>query len=322
MKPILAKNITELIKEEYQNITGIVISDKNEIIYENYFQGYKKEDTVHIASVTKSIISILIGIAIDKGLIKSIQQPLIDYFPNYTLKKREKVLPHITIEQVLTMTAPYKFKYEPYTKVYASEDWTKSALDLLGGKKLSEDFKYTTVGIQVLSGLICNATGSSVLDFATKHLFLPLEINPPKPIRIHTKDEHFAFLKNKHVHGWVTDPKGVNTSGWGICLTTRDVAKIGQLYLKEGKWNNQQLVSSNWIQKSTITHSQWNDKSYGYLWWVINPNTYAAIGDSGNIILVDKKLELVIAITSSFKPRAKDRITLITEKIIPNLHLY
>ncbi|QDO94217.1 hypothetical protein FNB79_09595 [Formosa sediminum] len=123
------------------------------------------------------------------------------------------------------------------------------------------------------------------------------------------------------MHGWVIDPKCVNTSGWGICLTTRDIAKIGQLYLKEGKWNNQQLVPSNWIRESTIAHSQWNNKSYGYLWWVINRNTYAAIGDSGNIILVEKKLELVFAITSSFKPRAKDRIALITEKIIPYLNL-
>ena len=167
----------------------------------------------------------LIGIAIDKGSIKSLEQNVLDFFPEYEIKKRKKIIQKVTIKHLLTMTAPYKYKYEPYTKVYSSEDWTKSVLGLLGGKTLSGNFKYTTIGIQVLSGILTKATGDSVLHFATKNLSKPLNIKAPFNVRIHNKEEHFAFLKDKYVSGWITDLKGVNTSGWGLSFT-RDMAKI------------------------------------------------------------------------------------------------
>ncbi|MEE9362249.1 MAG: serine hydrolase [Cellulophaga sp.] len=319
----LSKELIELIQKDYDNIAGIVIYENNEITFENYFHGYKKKDTIHIASVTKSVLSILVGIAIDKGLISNLEQNVLDFFPEYETKKREKTIQQVTLRHLLTMTAPYKFKSEPYTKVYSSEDWTKAVLGLLGGKTLSGDFKYTTIGIQVLSGLLIKATGKSVLDFATENLFSPLGIKAPDNFRIHNKEEHFAFLKNKYVKGWVIDPKGTNTSGWGLTLTTRDIAKIGQLYLNKGKWNNHQILSSKWIKESTKKHSQWNDLAYGYLWWIIDGEEnkcFAAIGDGGNIVYVDTPSDTVIAITSQFKPRAKDRIELIRKYIVPQLN--
>lgn len=317
----LPKELIELIKSEYDNISGIVIKKSGNTIYENYFHDYNTNDTIHIASVTKSIVSILVGIAIDKGYIKSIEQNILDFFPDYIIKKREKTIQKVTIRHLITMTAPYKFKSEPY-KVYSSEDWTKSVLDLLGGKTLSEDFKYTTIGLQALSGVLINATSKSLLDFATENLFSPLDIKPPENFRIHNKEEHFAFLKDKYVNGWVVDPNRVNTSGWGLTLTTRDIAKIGQLYLNKGKWNNQQIISSKWVTDSTRKHSQWNDLQYGYLWWIIDGKEnkrYAAIGDGGNIIYIDTEEECIIAITSRFKPRAKDRIELIEKYILPQI---
>lgn len=94
-------------------------------------------------SVIKSILSILIGIAIDKGYIKSIHQPILDFFPDYIVKKREKTIQSITLYHMMTMTAPYKYKYAPYTKYFTSEDWVKSSLDLLGGKgKIGEYGNY------------------------------------------------------------------------------------------------------------------------------------------------------------------------------------
>ncbi|WP_271407341.1 serine hydrolase domain-containing protein [Tenacibaculum soleae] len=310
------------IQEDYTNIAGIIIMKNNDILFEKYFNDYKKNDTIHIASVTKSILSILIGIAIDKGFIKNTEQNVLDFFPKYVLKKREKTIQKVTIRHLLTMTAPFKFKSEPYTKVYSSEDWTKSVLDLLGGKILSEDFKYTTIGLQVLSGILTNATGKSTLDFASENLFSLLDIKIPENLRIHNKEEHFSFLKDKYVNGWVIDPKGTNTAGWGLTLTTRDMAKIGQLFLNKGKWNNIQIVSSKWINESTKKHSQLNDLAYGYLWWIIDNkenNCFSAIGDGGNIIYVDQLKNTIIAITSQFMPRAKDRIELIKKYIIPNI---
>lgn len=318
----LPEKLIERIQNDYNTIAGIVIYQNNKITFEHYFHGYTKNDTIHIASVTKSVLSVLIGIAIDKGFIKSIDQNILDFFPDYSVKKREKTIQKVTIRHLLTMTAPYKFKYEPYTKVYSSADWTKSVLDLLGGKTLNGEFKYTTIGLQVLSGVLVNATGQSVLNFATKNVFLPLGIKAPVNFRIHNKEEHFAFLKDKYVNGWVIDPKGVNTSGWGLTLTARDIAKIGKLYLNKGKWNNKQVISSEWVAESTKKHSQWNELAYGYLWWVIEQNNntcFAAIGDGGNIIYVNTKLNTVIAITSRFMPRAKDRIELIKKYILPEI---
>jgi len=314
--------LEKIIQEDYTNIAGIIIMKNNDILFEKYFNDYKKNDTIHIASVTKSILSILVGIAIDKGFIKNTEQNVLDFFPKYVLKKREKTIQKVTIRHLLTMTAPFKFKSEPYTKVYSSEDWTKSVLDLLGGKILSEDFKYTTIGLQVLSGILTNATGKSILDFASENLFSLLDIKIPENLRIHNREEHFSFLKDKYVNGWVIDPKGTNTAGWGLTLTTRDMAKIGQLFLNKGKWNNIQIVSSKWINESTKKHSQLNDLAYGYLWWIIDNkenNCFSAIGDGGNIIYVDQLKNTIIAITSQFMPRAKDRIELIKKYIIPNI---
>lgn len=309
-------NFEDLIKKDYSNIAGIaIIKDKN-LIYEKYFDGYSKEDVLHIASVTKSITSALIGIAIDKGYIKNIEQKVLEFFPDYTVKRGEKTIQHITVKNLMTMTAPYKYKSEPYTKIYTSDDWVKATLDLLGGKGGIGEFKYTTVGTHVLSGVLANATSQSVIDFATENLFKPLGINPPNHVFIQNKEDYLAFLKDKYVTGWIVDPTGINTAGWGLTLTPRDMAKIGQLYLSGGVWNGNQILSTKWIEESTKEKSRWGELLYGYLWWIVD-DCYAALGDGGNVIFINPKKEMVVAIASRFMPRAKDRIELIRKNIIP-----
>ncbi|NGZ74568.1 serine hydrolase domain-containing protein [Saccharibacillus alkalitolerans] len=309
-----------LIKSDYKNTAGIVVMQDGEQVYESYFDGYTFDDSLHVASVTKSVVSALIGIALDKGHIKSRDQKVLEFFPGYTIKRGEKTIQNVTIKNMLTMTAPYKYKSEPYTKVYASEDWTKAALDLMGGKNGVGEFKYSTVGAQILSGVLANATGRSVLDFAAENLFKPLGIKAPRNAAIHSKEEYSAFLKDKYVHGWVTDPKGTNTAGWGLALTPRDMAKIGQLYLNGGAWNGRQLLSSKWIEDSTQENSRWGELSYGYLWWIVGDKEhgcYAALGDGGNAIFVNPERKMVVAIASRFMPRAKNRIELIEKHIVP-----
>ncbi|QWG05569.1 beta-lactamase family protein [Flammeovirga yaeyamensis] len=316
--------LRKLIQTKYSNIIGIEVVKDNKVVFEDYFNGYSNHDLVHVASVTKSIVSLLLGIAIDKGFIKSIDQKILEFFPDYMIKRRETTIQEITIRDLITMTAPYKFKYEPYTKVYSSDDWTKSVLDFLGGKGKIGQFKYTTIGLHVLSGILVSAVGKSIVEFANENLFQPLNIKSTHHAPIKNKEEYFAFLKNKGVSGWVVDPKGMNTAGWGLALTLNDVSKIGQLYLNLGKWKGTQIVSSQWIAESTKVHSLFNELPYGYLWWIIKDetiNAYAAIGDGGNIIFISPEKELVISITSTFFPRAKDRIELIKEFIIPMLNL-
>lgn len=314
-------NLEHIIAADYDNIAGIVVMKKGKTVYERYFDGFTPEDTVHIMSVTKSIVSALIGIAIDKGFIKNPDQKVLDFFPDYTIKRGEHTIQNVTIKQLLTMTAPYKYRNEPYTKVYTSNDWTKAALDLLGGKAgITGNFMYSTVGTQILSGILVNAAGRSVVDFAAENLFEPLGIVVPGNREIRNKNEHFAFLKDRHVSGWAMDPKGVNTAGWGLCLTPRDMAKIGQLYLDGGISEGRKILSRQWIEESTKEKSRWGELPYGYLWWIINDSKgpcYAAIGDCGNFIFVNKKKNIVVAITSRFKPKYNVRLELVTREIVP-----
>jgi len=314
--------LRKLINEQYKNVAGIIVQQDHNIVYEDYFDGSSEGATVHVASVAKSILSALIGIAVDKGAIQSINQNFLDYFPGYTIKRRESTIQKITIKHLLTMTAPYKYKYEPYTRVYSSEDWTKAVLDLSGGTREIGNFQYTTVGIQILSGLLANATGQSVLGFASENLFEPLGINTPRAVQIQNRQAHFDFLKGKHISGWVMDPQGVNTGGWGLALTTRDMNKIGQLYLDQGVWCGSQIISSKWIKDSTREHSRWGERPYGYLWWIIpegGTNGFAALGDGGNVIYIAPDKKLVVAISSRFIPRARDRIEMIRKHIEPAL---
>ncbi|MEK4496416.1 MULTISPECIES: serine hydrolase domain-containing protein [Ureibacillus] len=309
-------NFTYLIENDYSNIAGIAISKNGSMVFEQYFHEYTKDDALHVASVTKSIVSALIGIAVDKGYVKNIEQKVLEFFPDYTIKRGEKTIQNVTIKNLLTMTAPFKYKSEPYTKVYSSDDWVKAALDLLGGKSDIGEFKYTTVGINILSGILTNATGQSVINFATENLFKPLGIKEPNNAFIQNKEDYLAFLKDKYVTGWMADPKGVNTAGWGLTLTLRDMMKIGQLYLNGGLWDGKQILSSKWIDDSTSEKSRWGELSYGYLWWIVDDG-YAALGDGGNIIFINPKKKIVVTIASRFMPRAKDRIELIRKHIMP-----
>jgi len=312
--------LEKIIKSGYSNIAGIIVIKNNKILFENYFNGCTENSHIHVFSVTKSIISILIGIALDKGYIRSVNQKVLDFFTDYKIKRGEKTIQNITIKNLLTMTAPYKYKSAPYTKYFTSDDWVKSALDLLGGKGQIGVFRYTPlIGPDILSGILVKATGKSVLDFAKEYLFLPLGITIQTNIVFKNKEEQMAFLKAKNINGWVADKKGTNTAGWGLTLTAMDMAKIGQLYLAGGKWNGKKIISSEWIKESIKEHSRWKqlNLSYGYLWWTEIGNGYAAMGDGGNVIYINTKKKMVISIASLFKPTAKDRIDFIQKYVEP-----
>ncbi len=321
---MLLEKVTELekkINQDYRNIAGMVILKDGEIQYENYFNECNANSRIHIYSVTKSILSILIGIAIDKGYIKSINQRVLDFFPNYIAKRSEKTIQNITIKNLLTMTAPYKYRYfAPYIKYFTSDDRVKFTLDLLGGRGQIGGFRYTPlIGPDILSGILANATGQTVFDFATDNLFSPMGITVESNLIFHSKEEQIAFNKANNVSGWVMDGTGVNAGGWGLTLSPMDMAKIGQLYLDGGIWSGKEIVSARWIEESTKEHSRWEKLglSYGYLWWVENGNGYAAMGDGGNVIYVNTKKKIVVSIASFYLPKVMDRLDFIKEYIEP-----
>ncbi len=257
----------------------------------------------------------------DKGYIDSIEQKVLEFYPQYTVKKGEKTIQNITIRDLLTMTAPYKYMFNPYIKYFTSMDWVKFSLDKLGGKGRIGKFRYAPIiGPDILSGILVEVTGQSVLDFAKENLFDPLGITVEKSIIFHSKEEQVAFSKATDISGWVASPTGINTAGWGLTLSPMDMAKIGQLFLSKGIWNGERIISEKWVVESTSEQSRWKQRNlpYGYLWWVSEQdNGYTAMGDGGNIIYVNPEKNMVVAITSVFLPRAKDRMEFIKNYVEP-----
>ena len=318
-----AARLENKIKKDYKNLAGIVALKNGETLYENYFNGCTAASRLHIYSVTKSVLSILLGIALDHGQIQSLDQRVLDFFPEYTVKKGEKMLPTITLRDMLTMTAPYKYRLvPPYIKYFTSDDWVKFSLGQLGGPRPGGRFFYAgLIGPDILSGILMRVMVQTVLDFARQALFEPLGIQVEQSIVFHSKEEQLAFNRSTQISGWAADPTGVNAAGWGLTLSPTHMAKLGQLYLNEGVWNGRRIVSADWVRESTTEHSRWEKPGlpYGYLWWVENGRWFAAMGDGGNILYVNTSQKIVVAITSLFKPNVTDRVEFIKEYIEPLL---
>lgn len=160
------EELYNLIKDGQPNICQIVAYRNGAKVYSECWNDYKPDNCTHIMSATKSIIALLIGIALDRGHIKSIDDKVLDYFPDYKIKRGEKTIHNVTIKHLLTMRAPYKCKGDPWSKVCSSDNWTYSSLDFLGGRKgLTDEFNYQTVCLHILSGILYQATGMKTVDY-------------------------------------------------------------------------------------------------------------------------------------------------------------
>lgn len=314
------RTLENRIQTTYGNTAGIAVVKNGDLVYEQYFGDCDADNFIHVFSVTKSVISALIGIALDKGYINSLDQKVLEFFPDYQVDQQEKTIQEVTIRDLLTMTAPYKEKQNPYPEYFTSLDWVEFSLDMLGGNGKIGDFQYAPlIGPDILSGILEKVSGQTVLEFAGEQLFAPMDISVAEAITFPSQEEQMAFYDSTTTSGWVAGPTGVNTAGWGLTLTTKDMAKIGQLYLAGGVWNQQQLVPKKWIEESTREHSCWKEMNlhYGYLWWVLGEGTFAALGDGGNTIYVNLQKQLAVAISALFVPEAEDRIELIKTEIEP-----
>ena len=320
------EELHNLIQSQQSNICQIAAYKNGEKVYSDCWNSYETDDCVHIMSATKSIMALLIGIALDKGQMKSIDDKVLGYFPDYKVKRGEKTIYDITIKHLLTMRAPYKCKGEPWSKVCSSDNWTYSSLDLLGGRKgLTDEFNYQTVCLHILSEILYRATNMKTVDYANKYLFEPLGIAKHKNYYAETAEEHKAFTigKTPKDNIWFSDPDSLGTPGYGLCMSAEDMAKIGLLCLGKGSYNGKQIVSSEWITEMTrsraVESEHFRGMEYGYLWWIIDceKNIYAAIGNSGNVIYVNPEKDIVVAVASYFKPTVFDRVDFIREYIEP-----
>ena len=308
------------------NVCQIYAIKDGETVYDDCFRGFQTFDAMNVNSVTKGIVALLAGIALDKGCIKSVDQKVMEFFPDYSVKRGEKTIYDVTIRHLLTMTAPYKGKSEPWKKVCTSEDWTLTILDFLGGKSgITGEFRYATLGIQILGGIIERASKEKCIDFANRYLFEPLGL--PRRI-LHgdsSKEDQFDYLMNKNPrkYEWFADPNGTVTSGWGLCMSARDMAVIGDMVLSGGEYNGKRIVSEEYIKDMLTPHlklgERFGNMNYGYLWYkpYDDKEVYAAIGDAGNIIYVNKELNVSVGMTGTFKPRIFDRVDFIEQKVLP-----
>ena len=293
------------IKEDYKNINGMLVVQRGNVIFEKYYNGHGPDDTFHVASVTKTIISALIGICVDKGYIKNVDQKVIEFFPEYNLKVSE-----VTVGHLLTMTAPYPYVdwQEPLEELCTQQDWVQYTLNRIGNGGQIGAFKYSSAGAHLLSAIITSVTRKSAREFANDHLFQPIGMREIPNYNM--KAFGFDDLFGKDVKGWVHDPNGISTGGWGLTLTARDMAKFGRLYLNEGVYEGKQILSKSWVQESIAM----NSNRYGYLWWLREEDgifSYCAMGDGGNVVCCIPERELVVAIASEIVPEVKDRWKLI-----------
>lgn len=308
------------------NICQICVIKDGEVVYSDSWRGFRTDSAANVNSVTKGIMAILTGIAIDKGMIGGTEQKVMDFFPEYEVKRGEKTIYSVTIEHLLTMTAPYKYRSEPWKKVCTSQDWTKAALDLLGGKKgITGEFRYATLGIQILAGIIESASGMKCIDLANEYLFRPLGIPEHRIHGDSSKEDQFDFLMSRlpRENEWYSDPQGSVTAGWGLTMSAQDMAQTGYMLINGGEYKGRRIVSESWIKEMTAPKQQLGERfgnmEYGYLWYTPHKGKriFAAIGDSGNIIYADPEKGISVGITGTFKPRIYDRAEFIEKKVIP-----
>jgi CubicO group peptidase (beta-lactamase class C family) len=306
------------IRMRFSSINGFIILRGGYLVLERYYNGFDETDTHQVFSVTKSFTSALIGMAIDKGYIRSVDQKVLDFFPEYA--SRDALKQQITIKSLLTMTSGFMwrtgargFEYM-MTRLWRASNWVAFILDLPMRERMVGRFQYNSANSHLLSAIITRATGKCVCEFANEHLFRPMGIAERQPDAQNALDERDVSQNETVV--WPSDPQGHSFGGWGLALTPREMARFGLLYLRGGEWDGKQIVPRRWVDESTTPHTP----GYGYQWWlrdVRDTFTYSAVGRGGHHIFCVPEKDLVVAIASEPGGRWRDRWPLMEDFVIP-----
>jgi CubicO group peptidase (beta-lactamase class C family) len=280
--------MVEAIEDEDYDVDSVTVIRHGHKVLDEYFSPFEPSSKHIIHSCTKSIVSALIGIAIDQGYIEGVDQPVLDIFPGYTADNLDADKQAMTLEDMLTMSSglecrdSYLYDWRGLGEMRDSDDWVQFMLDLPMAEAPGTRFEYCNGGSFLLAAIVQEATGVSALEFAQEHLFGPLGIT----------DVH-----------WPTNPAGINI-GWGeMHLQPHDMAKIGYLYLNGGQWEGEQIVPAAWVQASIQAHinaaTLFDD--YGYQWWVDDDGYYMAVGYAGQFIYVLPDEDMVVVFTSDLE---------------------
>jgi len=259
------------------------------LIAERYFYFHHENDAADIGSVAKSIMSALVGIALRENNLVSVEQKMIDSFPEYMYTDMDPDKFDITLKHLLTMSSGYPSvdTDELWDQFLQSDDWLAYGIYLPLVYPVGERWQFSTTSPHLLSGIITKASGMSTREFAEKHLFDPLKISPTN---------------------WRQDPKGYYTGGFGMYFTPRDIARFGYLYLQGGMVDGQQIVPLAWIEESlqpyiatARTYPTFEEEGFGFLWHVGRMSEYNvtfAVGEGGQLILNIPELDMLLVTTA------------------------
>ena len=277
---------------------SLIVSRRGELIFERYYNGIRPERPANIKSASKSVISALVGIAVDRKLVPSVNTPIATYFPEL-LKDPDPRKRGITVEHLLTMRPGLEgTSNRNYGAWVTSKNWVRHALARPMFAAPGEEMEYSTGNTHLLSAILTRATGTTTWAFANEALARPLGFTLPQ---------------------WPRDPQGIYFGGNDMLMTPRQMVAFGELYLNQGKTSaGAQVVPAAWVQRSCDGRARnrrpggpgfngnvddpLRDREYGFGWWVYEIRGYDtcfAWGYGGQYIFVLPELDMVIVTTSS-----------------------
>jgi CubicO group peptidase (beta-lactamase class C family) len=265
-------------------LRSLLVSRRGQIVSEYYAKGVRPTSLANIKSASKSLISTLVGVAIDRGLIKGLREPIVSWYPELRQDKDPRKQ-RITIEDLLTMRSGLESTSgRNYGRWVQSPNWVRFALTRPMVASPGDAMQYSTGSSHLLSGILTKVTGVSTWQFANDALARPLG---------------FTLAR------WPTDGQGIYFGGNEMLFTPMQMVSVGELYLHRGLVNGKQVVPAAWVDTSCVPRTESvfdGDRKYGYGWWMQEfqgGSACFAWGFGGQYIMVFRDLDLVVVATSS-----------------------
>ena len=282
-----------LVASGKEYIDALLVIKDGKIVGEQYYNGFTQDQPHNVMSVSKSMLSAITGVALQKGYIEGLDSKMLDYFPEYVHEGLDPRKHEITIQHLLNMRMGIEGEasdnYGVYMELYNSENWIRETIEYPLVYDPGERMRYNTFITHILSGIITKATGVNTHEFAFNYLFKPMGID---------------------VDFWEQDPQGIYFGGNSMHITPREMAAFGYLYLNDGMLNGKQIIPRDWVlfsrsPSTDLSHpNEWGSMknyNYAYLWWLGQFNQYdcfMSIGYGGQFIFVFPVPDLIVVSTA------------------------